>query len=72
MYNYEKKLNDNLFNLIKDIPKPTILELGVQEGVSTKKFLNICDINNGRLYSVDVEDCSNVSKNLKWKFIKNR
>ena len=72
MYNYEKKLNDNLFNLIKDIPKPTILELGVQEGVSTKKFLNICDINNGRLYSVDVEDCSNVSKNLKWKFIKSR
>ena len=42
MYDYEKKLNDNLFNVIKDISKPVILELGVQEGVSTKKFLNIC------------------------------
>ena len=28
---------------IKDIDKPTILELGVQEGRSTKMFLEICD-----------------------------
>ena len=72
MYDYEKKLNDNLFNIIKDISKPVILELGVQEGVSTKKFLNICENNDGTLYSVDVEDCSNVSNHARWKFIKSR
>ncbi len=72
MYDYEKKLNDNLFNLVENISKPVILELGVQEGVSTKKFLNICDNNDGMLYSVDVEDCSNVSSHAKWKFIKSR
>ena len=72
MYNYEKKLNDNLFNIIKDISKPVILELGVQGGVSTKKFLNICENNDGMLYSVDVEDCSNVSNHARWKFIKSR
>ena len=72
MYDYEKKLNDNLFNIIKDISKPVILELGVQEGVSTKKFLNICENNDGTLYSVDVEDCSNVTNHARWKFIKSR
>ena len=38
MYDYEKKLNENLFDLIKNINNPIILELGVQKGVSTKKF----------------------------------
>ncbi len=72
MYDYEKKLNENLFDLIKNINNPIILELGVQKGVSTKKFLDICDKNGGKLFSVDIEDCSNVSNNIKWKFIKSR
>lgn len=72
MYDYEKKLNENLFDLINNINNPIILELGVQQGISTKKFLDICDKNNGKLFSVDIEDCSNVSKNTKWKFIKSR
>ena len=54
---------------IKDIDKPTILELGVQEGRSTKMFLEICDQNDGDLISVDVLDCSKVSNNPRWKFI---
>ena len=39
MYDYEKKLNENLFDLINNINNPIILELGVQQGISTKKFL---------------------------------
>ena len=56
-------------NKIQNILNPNILELGVQKGNSTKMFLEICEINNGFLTSVDIEDCSNVSNNNKWKFI---
>ena len=54
---------------IKNIQNINILELGVLKGDSTKKFLDICDSNNGFLTSVDIEDCSYVSKNDRWKFI---
>ena len=54
---------------IKNIQNVNILELGVLKGDSTKKFLDICDSNNGFLTSVDIEDCSYVSKNDRWKFI---
>jgi predicted O-methyltransferase YrrM len=46
--------------------------LGVQRGRSTVKFLEICDKNDGYLFSVDIDDCSNVTKNKRWKFIKSR
>ena len=72
MHNYEKKINESLFALIQDIENPKILELGVQGGFSTKKFLDLCEKNNGYLYSVDVVDCSSVSKNKRWKFLKSR
>ena len=36
---YEEKIDNNLINLINDLENPTILELGVQLGVSTNKFL---------------------------------
>ena len=54
---------------IKDIKDLQILELGVAKGISTKMFLEICDKNNGNLLSVDIDDCSNVSNNSRWKFI---
>ena len=38
-----------------------ILELGVRKGISTKKFLEVCEKNEGNLISVDIEDCSKVS-----------
>ena len=72
MNEYEEKIEKNLFNLIKYLDKPKILELGVQNGVSTNKFLEICDSNDGHLYSVDVDDCSSVAQNKRWKFIKSR
>lgn len=55
---------------IKNISNIQILELGVAEGNSTKIFLEICDLNNGNLISVDIIDCSKVSNNSRWEFIK--
>ena len=69
-YNY--KLNQSLTPLIKTIKRPNILEFGVREGTSTLKFLKICNKNKGYLYSVDPVDCSKVSKDPRWKFLKSR
>ena len=68
-----KLSNQNKIEIIKaaisKIKKPNILELGVQKGVSTKMFLDICNKNNGKLTSIDIQDCSGVSKSKRWKFI---
>jgi len=48
---------------------PVILELGVERGGSTKAFLWFLEKINGKLYSVDIDDCSKVSKSLNWKFV---
>ena len=72
MSNYITKIDNSLFPLIKDIRDIKILELGVQKGRSTLRFLEICNKNNGNLYSVDIDDCSKVSDNSKWKFIQTR
>ena len=69
-YNY--KLDNYLFPLIKEINNPIILELGVQRGTSTKKFLDICNKNNGKLFSVDIDDCSKVSDDKNWNFFHSR
>ena len=69
---YEEKIENNLINLINDLKNLVILELGVQLGTSTKKFLKICDNNDGYLYSIDTNDCSNVISHKRWKFIKSR
>ena len=65
---YEDKV-DYIVKLIKDINSINILELGVREGISTKKFLEICEKNKGNLTSIDIEDCSKVSNDKNWKFI---
>ena len=66
--NEQQKLN-KIRELIFEIPKLNILELGVQPGNSTKMFLDISEKNDGYLTSVDIDDCSNVIKNPRWTFI---
>jgi predicted O-methyltransferase YrrM len=66
------KLDNFLFKQINQMNEPIILELGVQKGRSTKKFLELCNQNNGQLFSVDLDDCSNVSKDKRWKFLQTR
>tara|TARA_B100001250_G_scaffold408649_1_gene431444 strand:+ start:107 stop:733 length:627 start_codon:yes stop_codon:yes gene_type:complete len=72
MNSYISKIDNSLLPLIKNINKPNILELGVQKGRSTLKFLEVCNKNDGYLYSVDIEDCKSVSNNQRWKFIQSR
>ncbi len=60
---------DYIIEKIKNIQKIQILELGVQSGTSTKKFIELCNINDGFLTSIDIEDCSNIIKSDRWKFI---
>ena len=67
---FEKEKLDLMKNELLNIQKPQILELGVERGKSTKMFLEICDQNDGQLTSIDINDCSNVSDNSKWHFIK--
>ena len=72
MNDFNYKLDKCLFPLIKKINNPIILELGVQKGRSTIKFLDLCKKNEGKLFSVDVNDCSSVSNDKNWKFIQSR
>ena len=72
MSNYIYKLQKEIIPRIDKISNINILELGVQKGTSTNIFLEICDKNDGYLTSVDVDDCSEVSDNPRWTFIKTR
>lgn len=66
---FEQEKLEIIRSKISDIKNPNILELGVQKGNSTKMFLDICNKNDGYLTSIDIKDCSNVSKDKRWKFI---
>ena len=72
MSNYQKKLEEFILNDIKSTKNLMILEFGVRFGESTKKFIDILEANGGHLYSVDVEDCKNISTSEKWTFIQSR
>ena len=66
--NFEDKV-DYIVEKIKNFENIQILELGVREGRSTKKFIKLCELKNGFLTSVDIDDCSNVVNSSRWKFI---
>ena len=66
---YEQEKLNKIKEIIFNIPKLNILELGVQKGNSTKMFINICEKNDGHLTSIDIDDCSKVIKNPRWTFI---
>jgi hypothetical protein len=61
-----------VYQKIKHIKEPTILEFRVREGVSTKMFIELCETHSGNLYSIDARDCKSVSKSKRWNFIQSR
>ena len=65
---FEKKL-DLIREKISNLKNPEILELGVENGRSTKMFLEICNLNDGYLTSIDIENCSSVCNDKRWNFI---
>ena len=67
---YEQEKLNKIKEIIFNIPKLNILELGVQKGNSTKMFIDICEKNDGHLTSIDIDDCSKVIKNPRWTFIR--
>ena len=72
MDHHKRKLYSFLLPKIKNIKKPNILELGVREGKSTKMFIDLVQNNNGKLFSVDVDDYGHLFSANSWKFIKSR
>ena len=72
MDDYKYKIKNFLFKQLPNINKATVVELGVREGRSTREFLNYCKRNNGKLYSIDIDDYSRLFKNRRWKFILSR
>ena len=69
---FKEKFFDFMYTDLLNYKKPTILELGAHVGFSTSIFLDICNIRNGKLYSVDIADYSNNFKDKRWNFIKSR
>lgn len=72
MSDYKKKIVDFMFSDIKKKENLNILEFGVREGISTKLFIDHVEIYGGKVYSVDIDDYSNISSSNKWKFIHSR
>jgi hypothetical protein len=69
-HRHYKKFYNFIYNDIKNLKNPNILEFGVSEaGLSTSFLLDICEKNDGILYSVDINDYSTKFKSKKWKFI---
>ena len=69
---FREKFFDYIYKDIYKIDQLNILEFGVHAGYSTSLFLDVCKLNNGKLYSVDVNDYSKSFKDPNWTFIKSR
>tara|TARA_B110000971_G_C19952342_1_gene473993 strand:- start:458 stop:1087 length:630 start_codon:yes stop_codon:yes gene_type:complete len=72
MTTYDYKFHTFIEKKIQKINSPTIIEFGVKEGRSTRVFLDICKKNKGKLFSVDVDDYSEIINDPEWTFIKSR
>ena len=57
-------------NFLRKKKNPIILEFGVERGTSTKSFVWLAEKLNGKVFSVDIDDCSSVSNSTNWKFLK--
>ena len=60
MHNIENHI-DLMIDFLSKKQNPTILEFGVERGSSTKKFISLAEKNSGKVFSVDISDCSKVS-----------
>ena len=69
---FKEKISNFIFEHEKNKKNLNILEFGVRKGISTKMFLNLCEVNNGKLISVDIDDYSNLYKNDNWTFLNMR
>ena len=69
MRNIENHI-DLMVDFLLEKKNPTILEFGVERGSSTKKFIDFVEKNSGKVFSVDITDCSNISSSKSWKFLK--
>jgi len=56
-------------NFLDKKENPKVLELGVESGDSTKAFLCYLEKTNGKLFSVDIDDCSKVANSKNWNFL---
>ena len=72
MSDYDYKIKVFLESQIQEMSEPNILEFGVREGRSTKIFLDLCKKKGGKLFSVDVDDYSNLFDDTNWTFLKTR
>tara|TARA_A100001035_G_scaffold162339_1_gene128441 strand:- start:880 stop:1509 length:630 start_codon:yes stop_codon:yes gene_type:complete len=72
MNDYIYKFNSFVANELISLKDLTILEFGVKEGRSTKIFLQHCEKNGGKLYSIDVNDYKDKFNNSNWTFIQSR
>ncbi len=72
MSDYDYKIKVFLESQIQEMSEPNILEFGVKEGRSTKIFLDLCKKKGGKLFSVDVDDYSNLFDDTNWTFLKTR
>ena len=72
MSDYDYKIKVFLEREIQEMLKPNILEFGVREGRSTKIFLDLCKKKGGKLFSVDVDDYSNLFDDQNWTFLQTR
>ena len=69
---YFEKLKETFYEDLIKVKKPIILEFGVRYGISTNLFIDICEKNQGKIYSVDLDDSSKKFSSSTWKFIHSR
>ena len=72
MNDYIYKFNSFVAKELISLKDLTILEFGVKEGRSTKIFLQHCEKNGGKLYSIDVNDYKDKFNDSNWTFIQSR
>ena len=61
-----------IYENIKKIKNPNIIEFGVRNGVSTSMFLYVCNKNKGKLLSVDIVNYEKLYTDKNWTFLESR